>query len=174
MDILYYQVVYVTNLEDWQDTLHYQYSEIIEEDTTITLSLDSDIIYYWGIVARDTDGFLVQSNEGVPNELLIGSLNTKENNIPSQFYLYQNYPNPFNPITRINYDIPKDGYVSISIFNITGRKIVSLVNENKIRGSHSIYWEGKNDMGENLPGGMYICTIKAGNFVGSKKLVLIK
>ena len=174
LDILYYQVVYVTNLEDWQDTLHYQYSEIIEEDTTITLSLDSDIIYYWGIVARDTDGFLVQSNEGVPNELLIGSLNTKENNIPSQFYLYQNYPNPFNPITRINYDIPKDGYVSISIFDITGRKIVSLVNENKIRGSHSIYWEGKNDMGENLPGGMYIYTIKAGNFVGSKKLVLIK
>ena len=70
----------------------------------------------------------------MPNELLIGSLNTKENNIPSQFYLYQNYPNPFNPMTRINYDIPRDGYVSISIFDITGRKIISLVNENKIRG----------------------------------------
>ena len=174
LEILHYQVVYVNDMEEWQDTLNFNYSEIIEEDTTITLVLDSDAVYYWGIVARDSDGFLVQSNEGLPNELLIGSLDTEENNIPSKFFLYQNYPNPFNPITRINYDTPKEGYVSIKIYDITGRKIVSLVNENKILGSHFVYWNGKNDMGENLPGGMYIYTIKAGNYRSSKKLVLIK
>ena len=79
-------------LQIWKVGRYFIINSEIIEDTTITLSLDSDIIYYWGIVARDTDGFLVQSNEGVPNELLIDAYQ-KKTNIPSQFYLYQNYPN---------------------------------------------------------------------------------
>jgi len=174
LEIMHYQVIYVTNLEDWQDTLNYTYSEVVEGDTTITLTLEGNSRYYWGVLARDSDGFIVLSNDGWPNELIVGSLDIEDGNLPTKYSLYQNFPNPFNPITRINYDIPKAGYVDIKIYDIAGRKITSLVNQTKAMGSHFVYWDGKNDLGKNSPGGMYIYTIKVDNFINSKKLVLIK
>ena len=174
LEIMHYQVIYVTNLEDWQDTLNYTYSEVVEGDTTITLTLEGNSRYYWGVLARDSDGFIVLSNDGWPNELIVGSLDIEDGNLPTKYSLYQNFPNPFNPITRINYDIPKAGYVDIKIYDIAGRKITSLVNQIKAMGSHFVYWDGKNDLGKNSPGGMYIYTIKVDNFINSKKLVLIK
>jgi len=174
IEMLYYQVVYVTSLEDWLDLTNFTFSEIIEEDTSITLQLESDSRYYWGVMVTDSDGFSVLSNDSLPQELLIGSLEIKDINLPSKFSLYQNYPNPFNPVTRIKYDISKQGNVALSIFDITGRKIISLINEKHDAGSYSIYWNGKNDFGEILPGGMYIYRIETDSFSSTKKLLFIK
>lgn len=89
--------------------------------------------------------------------------------IPRSFALYQNYPNPFNPVTRINFDIPKQEFVSIKLFDILGRTVKTLVSENMNAGR---YYTELN--AADLSGGVYFYKIEAGNFIVSKKLVLIK
>ncbi len=89
--------------------------------------------------------------------------------IPIDFKLYQNYPNPFNPSTNISYDIPKDVFVTIEIYDISGREIRTLVNEYIRAGRYII---GFNASG--LSSGIYFCKIIAGNYIETKRMVLIK
>ena len=125
-------------------------------------------------MVTDSDGFSLLSNDSLPQELIIGNLNISDFNFPSKFSLYQNYPNPFNPVTKIKYDIAKQGNVSLSIYDIKGRKIISLVNKQQEAGTYSVLWNGRNDFGENLPGGLYIYRIESGSFLSTKKLLYIK
>ncbi len=90
-------------------------------------------------------------------------------NIPKQFALSQNYPNPFNPITNIKYDLPKDIFVSIKIYDMLGREIKTLVNEFKNAGSYVVSFNGSE-----LASGIYFYRIQAGNFASVKRMVLIK
>lgn len=98
----------------------------------------------------------------------IGDDNTIDT-IPQQFQLSQNYPNPFNPTTTIRYNIPKAGFVKISVYDILGQQIKVLVNEEKNPGVYEVKFDGKN-----LASGIYFYTIKTGNFIQSKKMILIK
>ncbi len=93
----------------------------------------------------------------------------KNNTCVTDFYLYQNFPNPFNPITIIEYSIPKSQFVTIKIFDLLGREIVTLVNENKSIGHYKVRLDASN-----LSSGIYLYQIKAGKFIETKKLVLIK
>ena len=97
-----------------------------------------------------------------------------ENMVPAVFALHQNYPNPFNPTTQIKYDIAEDSFVSITIYDVMGRNIRTLMNVNQNAGYHSIQWDAKNDMGEGVSAGMYIYVIQAGEFRATKKMVLLK
>ena len=106
-----------------------------------------------------------------PPELLLTNNN---NGIPLTFVLYQNYPNPFNPVTQIRYDLPEDSYVSITIYDIMGRNIKSLVNTDQTAGYRSVRWNATNDLGEPVSAGMYIYMIQAGEFRQTKKMVLMK
>jgi hypothetical protein len=90
-------------------------------------------------------------------------------NIPKKFDLYQNYPNPFNPVTNIQYDLPKDVFVSIKIYDLLGREIKTLVNEYKNAGSYIV-----NFNGSELSSGVYFYRINAGSFNQVKRMVLIK
>lgn len=94
--------------------------------------------------------------------------------IPTQFDLSQNYPNPFNPTTRITYSLPQNSYVTIKIFDMLGQEIRTLVNNEMNAGKYSIDWNADNDLGNKVTSGMYIYRITAGNFVSTKKMVLIK
>ena len=94
--------------------------------------------------------------------------------LPTKFALHQNYPNPFNPTTQIKYDLPSDSYVNISIYDVMGRKIKSLFNNNQTSGYHSLRWDATNDIGEGVSAGMYIYTIQAGEYRSTKKMVLLK
>ena len=94
--------------------------------------------------------------------------------IPAVFTLYQNYPNPFNPTTQIKYDLPKDAMVTINIYDVLGRMIKSLLNDNQTAGYHSLQWDATNDIGEGVSAGMYIYTIQAGEYQSTKKMVLLK
>jgi hypothetical protein len=87
----------------------------------------------------------------------------------TNFYLAQNYPNPFNPTTVIRYQMPKAGFVSIKLYDILGREVKTLVNESKGAGSYNVTFNA-----ENLSSGVYIYQMKAGGFISSKKLVLMK
>ena len=89
--------------------------------------------------------------------------------IPSAYYISQNYPNPFNPTTTIKFDLPKDGLVSLEIFDILGRRISTLVNENKIAGSYEQPFNASS-----LASGVYIYKIQAGEFVSLKKMILLR
>jgi hypothetical protein len=94
--------------------------------------------------------------------------------IPDVYALHQNYPNPFNPTTQIKYDLPEDAMVSITIYDIMGRRIRSLVNSKQTAGYRSIQWNAINSFGEPVSAGMYIYMIQAGDFRQVKKMVLLK
>ena len=73
--------------------------------------------------------------------------NHYDNVIPEFFKLHQNYPNPFNPTTQIQYDLPKSEFVSINIYDLMGRRVKSLINNNQDAGYRSVYWDATNDLG---------------------------
>ncbi len=88
---------------------------------------------------------------------------------PVNFTLKQNYPNPFNPVTTIDYYIPVQGNVSLKVYDITGKEAAGLVSENQKAGQHSVQFNAAG-----LASGVYIYSLKTGNFTASKKLMLIK
>ena len=89
--------------------------------------------------------------------------------IPNKFYLYQNYPNPFNPSTVISYRLPVTGHVTLKIYDILGREVATLVNEQKSAGKYSVQWNGSQ-----LASGVYISRLTAGKFNKSIKIILMK
>ena len=118
-------------------------------------------------------------NESVPveniNVVITNSTLGLENSLtPKVFALHQNYPNPFNPITQIKYDIAEDSFVRITIYDVMGRNIRTLMNVIQSAGYHSIRWDAKNDMGKGISAGIYIYTIQAGESMSFKKMVLLK
>jgi len=85
------------------------------------------------------------------------------------FTLYQNYPNPFNPATTISYSIPKDGLVTLKVYDLLGREIASLVNEHQTAGNYSMEFTARD-----LTSGIYFYTLTSGSFVDTRKLILLK
>ncbi|MEJ2615158.1 MAG: T9SS type A sorting domain-containing protein [Ignavibacteriaceae bacterium] len=87
----------------------------------------------------------------------------------SKFYLYQNYPNPFNPITTITYSLPKNSFVTLKIYDLLGREVVTLVNEEKHSGTYKVIWNA-----QNKPSGIYFYKITAGGYSKAHKMILMK
>ena len=103
------------------------------------------------------------------------SLSNDESTVlPYKFVLYQNYPNPFNPITSLRYDLPNDGLVNITIYDMMGRIVKKLVNGSQTAGFKSVQWNATNDRNEPVSAGLYLYTIQAGEFRQTKKMVLLK
>ena len=102
------------------------------------------------------------------------SLNVEKNNIPENFILYQNYPNPFNPITTIDYNLPKNAFVDISIYDMKGGLVKNIIKNFQTLGHKSIHWNATNYQNEPVSAGMYIYIIKADEFRSSRKMVLLK
>ena len=113
--------------------------------------------------------------EGNINEngvAFLGEIAARE--IPTEFELGSNYPNPFNPTTTFTYSLPETGKVMIQIFDITGRRVRLLVNEEKDAGIYKVQWDGRNDAGHQVASGMYLYQIRSGSFVDAKKMMLVK
>jgi hypothetical protein len=94
---------------------------------------------------------------------------TGNGELPKKFALLQNYPNPFNPSTTIKYDLPKDSRVSLKLFNILGQEVATLVNEEQKAGYRSVEWNAAS-----VASGVYFYRIQSGDFVASKKLLLLR
>ena len=101
-------------------------------------------------------------------------LNVFDSNFPKNFSLKQNYPNPFNPTTSLRYDLPEDGLVNITIFDMMGRIVKTLVNGYQTAGFKIIQWNATNDRNDPVSAGLYLYTIQAGEFRQTKKMVLLK
>jgi hypothetical protein len=92
-----------------------------------------------------------------------------QEDIPATFNLEQNYPNPFNPITIINYELPITNYVDLSIYNLLGQKIITLVSQKQNAGSHQVEWDASG-----VTSGVYYYRIEAGEFQDVKKMILLR
>ncbi|GAB6283405.1 MAG: hypothetical protein STSR0008_21710 [Ignavibacterium sp.] len=110
-----------------------------------------------------------------PDTILISGIgknvvDVKDNiNIPNEFALSQNYPNPFNPSTKINYQLPVDSYVSLKIYDVLGKEVITLLNEQQSAGFYQKEFNAKG-----LSSGMYFYKLEAGNFVQVRKMILLK
>lgn len=94
--------------------------------------------------------------------------------LPFQFEISQNYPNPFNPITVIEYSVPRKAHVAIKIYNILGRHVATLVNEDKPAGFYKVIWDGSDDCGHEVATGIYLYRFQAGSYVQTRKMMLLK
>ncbi len=93
---------------------------------------------------------------------------------PQSFFLFQNFPNPFNSTTRIQYELPGNALVKLTIYNIMGQEVIKLVEEKQAAGYKSIVWDGKNSRGDFVNSGLYMCCLEYSGKRISKKLVLLK
>ena len=88
--------------------------------------------------------------------------------------MHNDYPNPFNPITTLRYDLPENSLVTITIYDMLGRQVKTLINEYQDPGYRSIIWDATNDYGKPVSAGMYLYQIQAGEYISTKKMVLLK
>ncbi|MBD3287500.1 T9SS type A sorting domain-containing protein, partial [candidate division KSB1 bacterium] len=102
------------------------------------------------------------------------SVASREDALPISFELSQNYPNPFNPTTKINYSIPNEEIVKLSIYNMLGQRVAEIVNKRQPSGHYSVVWNATDSNGLLMPSGVYFCKLEAGSFVDIKKLILLK
>jgi len=158
----------------------------IDENSTIQVSY-SDIEGGWeGVGNIDTDPLFCAPDNGdytlAQNSPCIGTgenganmgafgigceaiLSIDKDVIPLQYVLHQNYPNPFNPITTLRYDLPENSYVNVTIYDMLGREIRTLVNTTQDAGFKSVLWDATNDFGKPVSAGVYLYKIQAGEFV---------
>jgi hypothetical protein len=98
----------------------------------------------------------------------------EQTGVPEDFVLLQNYPNPFNPTTSIAYNIARTAEVKLSIYNLRGQEVRSLVNERKTVGSYTVKWDGRDQFGMAVVSGIYFYKLEAGGFVQTQKMLLVK
>ena len=128
---------------------------------------DSSNVYVAGDVADSTNGwnfFILKINQKMGS-----NVDNRNSGLPNAYSLSQNYPNPFNPTTTIKYSVPKSSFVSLTVYDLLGREIASLVNEEKPPGVYTV-----NFNGSNFASGIYFYRFRAGSFIQTKKFVLIK
>jgi hypothetical protein len=94
--------------------------------------------------------------------------------VPTAYALYQNYPNPFNPETDIRYQIPEGGQVQLTVYNVLGQTITTLVDGYRAAGSYTVRWFGSDQSGRGLGSGIYFYRLQAGDFSETRKMVLMK
>ena len=151
-------------------TIQYQGIETFE--FSISTAGLSDGNYSASVVVEDIYQSLSDTLE--VNLTIDGALGTDTDVIPDEFVLHQNYPNPFNPTTILSYDLPENGLVNITIYNIMGRLVRTLVNSSQTAGHKSIQWNATNNRNEPVSAGLYLYIIQAGEFRQTKKMVLLK
>jgi hypothetical protein len=128
------------------------------------VAFSNDLIY----LAAGGSGVYVLQND------LLTDINDNADQHLKDFCLMQNYPNPFNPTTDIDYDLPKAGHVRVAIYDALGRRIRTLVDIREQAGRFNISWDGKEERGMPVPGGLYFCHMQAGEFREVIKMLLVR
>lgn len=123
---------------------------------------------------RSSDGMLGNGFLAMVNQVISGVSGNISENVPDAFMLFQNYPNPFNPETRINFDIAKATQVKLTIFNIQGQLVMTLVDEKKAPGHYSVVWNGRDYQGRQVSSGVYLFKLNCKEYVRVRILSMIK
>ena len=132
---------------------------VIFPDFDLTGRTQDNICYF------DNISFSPSNSVGVDN---------RSETLPQGFALEQNFPNPFNPFTTLRYDLPEDALVNITIYDMMGRVVKTLVNDQQMAGYRSTQWNATNNTGSPVSAGIYLYIIQAGEFRQTKKMVLLK
>ena len=131
-----------------------------------------------GWTVHVTDGIDTVEADNAPFSITIDGANALsaylEGLIPDEFALHQNYPNPFNPVTTLRYDLPETDFVNITIYDMLGREVKTLINQTQDAGYRSVIWDATNDYGKPVSAGIYLYQIQAGEYISTKKMVLLK
>jgi hypothetical protein len=130
---------------------------------------DTTLVLWWRVDATDKKSPAVKSVVWKLNLTKPTKVEVAEEGIPTDYYLSQNYPNPFNPVTTIKFGLPEDTQVELSVYNILGQKVATLVNEYKRAGHYVVNFDGSN-----YASGTYFYILRAGNKVLKNKMLLIK
>lgn len=93
---------------------------------------------------------------------------------PSAFHLGPNFPNPFNPATRIEFELPLPARVTLTVYNVVGRRVKTLVSESLAAGPHMVEWDGKDELGRPAASGVYFCRMNAGEFRATRRMILVR
>ncbi|RKY84546.1 hypothetical protein DRQ11_11365, partial [candidate division KSB1 bacterium] len=93
---------------------------------------------------------------------------------PKEFFLFQNYPNPFNASTAVKFTLAQAQHITLAIFNILGKKVITLVDKELEPGNYQVSWNGKDDQGNEMASGIYLCLLQAGKWVKVKKMTLLR
>ena len=117
------------------------------------------------------NGLNIYANNSI---YLATDIEDKDEIIPSGFELTQNYPNPFNPSTEISFVLPSKSFVTISVYNMLGQQVKTLVESNLPAGTHTITWDATNQFSMKVASGIYFYKMEADDFVEMKKMVLMK
>jgi hypothetical protein len=118
-----------------------------------------------------SDGWYI---DDVKIRLKTTSVPEEPSSTPICFNLYQNYPNPFNPTTVVKFEIVQPAKVSLKIYNILGQSVKVLIDEEKVAGAYTTYWDGNDQNGQPVSSGIYFYKLEAGDFTEVKKMALIK
>ena len=146
-------------------------ANIAHENFFIDNDLEWDTEYYYRVTAFF--GFWSGYSD-VISVILNWMYISDSDGIPTSYKIHQNYPNPFNPVTTLRYDLPEDAVVNITIYDMMGRQVRTLVSSQQTVGYKSVLWNATNDAGSPVSAGLYFYMIQAGEFRQTRKMVLVK
>ncbi len=158
---------------DWMISYRAADGKLLVAAAGVTPISDGDIATICFKVEKDQKPEKVEADV-LMNESTSQTLTAEVAALPTQFALENNYPNPFNPTTTIKYQLPADVRVNVTIYNIQGQVVRTLVSEDQKAGYYTIQWDGRSEAGTSVATGIYIYRINAGSFVTAKKMVMMK
>ncbi|MFZ5519528.1 MAG: FG-GAP-like repeat-containing protein [Candidatus Zhuqueibacterota bacterium] len=144
----------------------------IGDSLIVTLTDEENGLYGSAVVVLSSDGSDDAGSIQLTGATRVAGVNLSE--LPKEFNLLQNYPNPFNPETKISYGLPQTAFVTVQIYDISGRLVRTLADENQGAGYHQVTWNGQDNFGRLVSSGVYFCKMKSGNFQKSMKLIFAK
>ncbi len=160
-------------------TNHGQLSNVINTISGLPTTKELEVVWF----VEATDGLFTTLSTPPNNDTRPGYrlklikdkiLTVNPTTIPTEYSLGQNYPNPFNPTTEISFALPKATNVKITIFNMLGEPIKTVVNKHHEAGTYKVTWDGTNNAGDVVSSGTYIYKMNAGTFTATRKMVLLK
>jgi len=151
----------ISAVADSQETVYIRWMMSVEEAVHTFGGWNIDDIQIYAIF--DSAGAQTTAVEENENKTL-----------PAEYVLKQNYPNPFNPVTTISFSLPRTSDVQLEIYNILGRQVTTLINDQLNSGDYTVTWDGRNGYGQTVATGVYFYRLKAGEFIDSKKMILLK
>jgi hypothetical protein len=177
---------------DWSDVsggmaYHLQVdddADFASPETEVTVALSEYIsggamvggtTYYWRVRVANNCGWSPWSERwsftlGITTD--VSDIGAPE--APREYALNRNYPNPFNPQTHVEFTLPRKSFVNVAVFDILGRRIRVLVNEEMTAGLKRVTWDGRDENGQEVSSGVYLCRMNAGGFSDARKMLLLR
>ena len=146
-------------------------------ETSVTINrnmLRDNYRYRWTVDARDSINITASTNAWEFLVIETTGIGDEASNLPQSYALDQNFPNPFNPTTNIGFRIAELGFVELKIYDASGRLVKTLMSENRAAGDYNVSWDATDESGQRVASGIYLYKLQAGDFLETKKMVLMK